>query len=128
MNIGDVIKKYRKDNGLSLQAFADRCEYSKGYIAMLERNLNSRTGKPVAPTLETFVKVSSAMGISLSNLLKMVDENQPISFDETEALDNMTIKKGFMDKYDRLNPAGKKKAEEYLDDLLDNPKYKEGLS
>jgi len=125
MNIGDVIRIYRKENGLSMQAFADRCEFSKGYIAMLEKNVNSKTGKPVAPPLDTFVKVSSAMGISLSKLLEMVDENQPISFSKAGSIDSITASKSFMDKYNSLNDLGKRKAAEYLDDLLDNPKYTE---
>ena len=80
MHLGDVIKQYRHDHGkMSMQAFADKCGLSKGYIAMLERNKNSKTGEPVVPSVETFAKVADAMGITLGEISKMVDENQPIS-------------------------------------------------
>lgn len=37
MHLGEVIKQYRYDHGkMSMQAFADKCGLSKGYIAMLE--------------------------------------------------------------------------------------------
>ncbi len=81
MHLGEVIKEYRDNNDLSMQAFADRCEVSKGYIAMLERNVNSKTGSPVVPSIETFIKVARAMHISLSELINMVDENQPVGID-----------------------------------------------
>lgn len=80
MHLGDVIKNYRAEHGkMSMQAFADKCGLSKGYIAMLERNINSKTGEPVVPSIETFIKVASAMSITLEELTNVVDENQPIS-------------------------------------------------
>lgn len=90
MHLGEVIKKYRADHGMSMQAFADKCDLSKGYIAMLERNKNSKTGDPVVPSIETFIKVADAMNISLDVLSKMVDENQPIAFDNREFASSAT--------------------------------------
>lgn len=85
MHLGEVIKKYRYEHGkMSMQAFADKCGLSKGYIAMLERNVNSKTGEPIVPSAETFIKVSKAMGMSLNDLSKIVDENQPISIRSEE--------------------------------------------
>lgn len=80
MHLGDVIKKYRDTHGkMSMQTFADKCGLSKGYIAMLERNVNSKTGEPVVPSIETFTKVAVAMGLTLTELMSTVDENQPVS-------------------------------------------------
>lgn len=84
MHLGEVIKKYRTNHVMSMQAFADKCNLSKGYIAMLEHNKNSKTGDPVVPSIETFIKVADAMNISLDILSEMVDENQPIAFDNRE--------------------------------------------
>ena len=85
MHIGEVIKKYRYDHGkMSMQAFADKCGLSKGYIAMLERNKNSKTGDPVVPSVETFIKVAKAMNMTLSELADIVDENQPIALISNE--------------------------------------------
>lgn len=88
MYLGEVIYDYRKKHRLSLQAFADKCDLSKGYIAMLEKNINSKTGSAIVPSLETFIKVSKAMNISLNDLMNMVDENQPIT---TNPLDEGTM-------------------------------------
>lgn len=80
MHLGEVIKKYRHDHGkMSMQAFADKCGLSKGYIAMLERNKNSKTGDPVIPSVETFMKVAKAMNMTLNDLADIVDENQPVA-------------------------------------------------
>lgn len=80
MNLGEVIKKYRYDHGkMSMQTFADKCGLSKGYIAMLERNINSKTGEPVTPSVETFIKVAAAMNMNLNELTNIVDENQPVA-------------------------------------------------
>ena len=79
MYLGEVIKKYREERGLSQQSFADACKLSKPYISQLENNRNPKTGEPMVPSSDTFVKVAAAMRMSLSELLSLVDENQPIS-------------------------------------------------
>lgn len=79
MYLGEIIKTYRKEKDISMQTFGDRCGLSKGYIAMLERNINSKTGEPIVPSLETFIKVAAAMNMKLDDLLSAVDENQPIA-------------------------------------------------
>ena len=86
MYLGEVIKQYRKDNNISMQAFADKCNLSKGYIAMLEKNLNSKTGEAIIPSLETFIKSASAMNMSIDDLLSMVDENQPIEMPHSSVI------------------------------------------
>lgn len=87
MYLGEVIKKYREEHGLSMQSFADKADLSKGYIAMLERNVNSKTGDPIVPSLETFSKVASAMKMSLTEIMGKVDENQPVGLSQFNRLD-----------------------------------------
>ena len=92
MHLGEVIKKYRDEHQkMSMQAFADKCGLSKGYIAMLERNVNSKTGEPVVPSIETFIKVAKAMNMTLDELTDKVDENQPISLISDEFSKNIKI-------------------------------------
>lgn len=86
MYLGEFIKEYREENDMSMQAFADKCDLSKGYIAMLERNLNSKTGEAIIPSVDTFIKVSRVVGVTLDELLEMVDENQPISISEGKTI------------------------------------------
>jgi len=78
MYLGELIREYRKKHRMSLQAFSDRANLSKGYINQLENNRNPKTGDPIVPSAETFIKVATAMGIPVNDLYGLVDENQPI--------------------------------------------------
>ena len=46
--IGEKIKRLRLQRGLTQEELADRCELSKGFISLVERNLTS----PSIATLE----------------------------------------------------------------------------
>ena len=78
MKLGEIIYQYRKEHKYSMDAFANLCGLSKGYISMLEANKNPKTGLPITPTLETFSKIASGMGVTLDQLFSMCDEDQPI--------------------------------------------------
>lgn len=78
MYLGEIIKEYRKKHGLSMQTFSDRANLSKAYINQLENNRNPKTGDPIVPSAETFVKVAAAMNITFEELWNAVDENQPL--------------------------------------------------
>lgn len=73
MNLGDIMKAYRAEHRLTQQELADRAGVSKGYISMLERGTDYRTGEPITPTIETVMKLAGAMQISASDLLRMMD-------------------------------------------------------
>ena len=74
MTLGDIIKQYRHEKNLSMDAFAERSGISKSYISMLEKNENPRTKRPVKPTTKTLELVSSAMGITVSELFDKINE------------------------------------------------------
>lgn len=76
MFLGDLIKQYRTINKLSLREFASRCGLSHTYISALEKNIDSRTGKPIAPTLDTVKYVAKGMNASIEEILKILDEEQ----------------------------------------------------
>lgn len=78
MTLGDIIRNYRKERGLSMEDFARLCNMSKGYISMLEKNKNPRSGKPIIPSVATYSNISKAMNIKIEDLMGMVDKNQPI--------------------------------------------------
>lgn len=82
MFLGEIIKKYRKENNLSLRAFASKCGLSYTYISMLEKNIDYRTGKPIAPTLDSVKYISNAMNIPIDDLLKMLDDEQEFKLNE----------------------------------------------
>lgn len=64
LTLGEIIKKYRKEHGMSMDVFAKRSKLSKGYISMLEKNLNPSTGKAIIPTTKTVEQAAIGMGIS----------------------------------------------------------------
>ena len=76
MFLGEIIKKYRNENQISMRDFAKRCNLSHTYIAALEKNIDSRTGKPIAPTLDTVKHIAIAMNISIDELLKILNDEQ----------------------------------------------------
>lgn len=78
MILGDLIKKYRADNGMSMEQFAQRSGLSKAYVSILERNRNPVNGKPVVPSLETIKAVAQATGQDFNDIIAMLDVNQPV--------------------------------------------------
>lgn len=76
MYLGDLIKEYRTIHKLSLRDFAKQCGLSHTYISALEKNIDARTGKPIAPTLDTVKYVSRGMNMSIEDILKVLDEQQ----------------------------------------------------
>lgn len=102
MFLGEVIKKYRKENDLSLRAFASKCGLSYTYISMLERNIDYRTGKPIAPTLDSVKYIANAMNIPIDDLLKMLDSQQEFILNKDSSVNNInkipilgTVKAGY---------------------------------
>ena len=59
MPIGEKIKRLRLQMGLTQEELADRCELSKGFISLLERDLTS-------PSIATLQDILLALGSSLS--------------------------------------------------------------
>lgn len=104
MELGRIIRKYREENGLSMDDLAQRCNLSKGYISMLEKGINYRTGKPIAPTTATIQKLAVAMRMDVNTLISELDENTPVIVNESS-------------DYYYLNPETAQMAQE----LFDNP-------
>ena len=78
MNIGEIIKNYRVSKGISQRDFAKLSKCSNSYIAMLEKNINYKTKKNISPTIEIINNIAQAMGYTLDDFLKLLDDSQPI--------------------------------------------------
>lgn len=78
MYIGELIKLYRKQHGLSMQDFANSSGISKAYIGLLEKVYNPSTKEPIAPSLPKIQAIAKAMGMELDDLLHQLDSNQPV--------------------------------------------------
>lgn len=79
MTIGEYVKQYRKSQGLSMQAFGEKCNLSRAYISILEKGINPTTGKAFAPTIETLNKIAEVTGVTIDTLLPMLDSNQLVT-------------------------------------------------
>jgi repressor LexA len=80
MGLGQIVKTYLDEHGLSLQQFGDKCGMSKAYVSMLIRGKNPTTGKPVSPTIDTYRAIAPAMGMSLMELVQIAEEDTPTIF------------------------------------------------
>lgn len=90
MTLAEIIKKYRIENSLSMDELAKRAGLSKPYISMLEKNKNSKNGKPIIPSIRTYYKLAIAMNIPFENFLKLIDGDENISL-EPSTFDPSTL-------------------------------------
>lgn len=88
MTLSDLVQEYRREHGLSQRQFASICGLSNGYISMLERNVNPKTGHPVTPSLPALKKIADGMSITLTDLFTRTDDI-PVDL-LTEGLDETT--------------------------------------
>ena len=79
MTLGEVIKAYRTKYQLSLRQFAAQAGLSYGYIGMLERGRTSRSGASPVPTITAYSGLAKAMGLTVQQLMEMVDEDSPVA-------------------------------------------------
>lgn len=130
MHIGKYISEYRKSKDLSMQEFADRCGLSKGYISMLEKGVHPQNGKRIVPSITTVQKVSSAMNITIDELLQAVDADQLIDVSSSDDADSLFIDKYGQEvfdhamQYSRLDDRDQGKADGFVSSLLEDDKYK----
>lgn len=128
--LGGIIKDYRTQHSLSMDAFAKRAGISKAYISMLENNKNPRTGNPIDPSLETYIAVSNATGMTIEDLLiesgnesiVRLGKNITDRLSETEAIVNEKLSSDDPRRYVRINVYGKIPAGipiEAIEDVID---------
>lgn len=78
MTLGDLIKKYREENKLSMAEFASKSGLSKAYISLLEKNKNPKTGKEITPSIDVIKKVSDAIGLDFDEVFSSIDSTTKI--------------------------------------------------
>lgn len=90
MNLGEIIKKFRDDNELSMDKFAKMSGLSKAYISVLEKNKRPKTGKPVTPSIPVIKNVAEAMNMSFDELFNMLEDNQIVSIGLDDVIKKIT--------------------------------------
>lgn len=82
MDLGEKIKRMRKQKGLTQEELADRCELTKGYISQLENNLNS-------PSIATLTDILSALGSNLAEFFRE-ETKEKVVFSKNEFIEKDT--------------------------------------
>jgi transcriptional regulator with XRE-family HTH domain len=71
MNIGTLLRKYRKEKKLTLKAVAEKAEISDGFLSQVENNVNS-------PSVDTLMRICSSLGIDPGDLIKRANSQENI--------------------------------------------------
>lgn len=116
MKLGELLKSYRTEHKLSMDAFCELSDLTKGYISMLEKNEHPKSKKPIVPSYDTIEKIAKGMQISTENLINMLDDDQEIQINATPAI---LSKSPIQSIYDQLEPNGQRKVVTYAEKLRD---------
>ena len=116
MKLGELLKSYRTEHKLSMDAFCELSDLTKGYISMLEKNEHPKSKKPIVPSYDTIEKIAKGMQISTDDLINMLDDEQEIQINATPAV---LSKSQIQSIYDQLEPNGQRKVITYAEKLRD---------
>jgi len=123
MKLSEIVKAYRAEHDMSMDALARCSGVTKGYISMIENERNPSTGKPISPSVDTLSKLARGMGMELDDLIHQADD-MVVSLEPENPADLLTPDEiRLITKYRLLNRDGRRRATEYIDDLADNQKY-----
>ena len=107
MQLGELIVKYRKDHDMSLRAFSRAAGLSATYVSMLEKGMNGRGSVPT-PSIDTYRAVATAMGMSVDELVRTVDDKIDMSQRFVDLQFFVQPARDIDPIYDALNDAGRK--------------------
>lgn len=77
MRLGEVIKQYREERGLSQAEFAKKCGLSDALIVFAERGQRS-DGSDYRPRISTLQKLADGLGIKAEVLIRQCDDFKDI--------------------------------------------------
>lgn len=87
--LGENIRRYRKEKGLSVNKLSELSSVSLGYISGLENN------KVNNPTMDKLNKIASVLGVPVSKLMSTEDQL-------TMALDTFSEMNNMINEYNEL--------------------------
>ena len=89
MTLGEIIKEYRLENKMSMDDFSAKSKLSKGYISMLEKNKNPKSGKEIIPSIETIKRVAIAVEKDFDTVFNLLnDQKISISSEKTDLIED----------------------------------------
>ncbi|MBS5582787.1 helix-turn-helix domain-containing protein [uncultured Megasphaera sp.] len=123
MKIGEWVRQYRKEHGLSMQAFGDLCGLSRAYISILEKGINPTTNKPFSPTIQTVQKIADVTGLDLN----LLDKDQSLIINSKSTDDNQNISdadRKLLELYHSLDAEDRAEIRGEIKGMLKAAKYK----
>lgn len=69
MNLGSLMRRYRKAGKLTLKAVAEKAGISEGFLSQVENSVSS-------PSVDTLIGICNAIGVSAGDLLNHVDREE----------------------------------------------------
>ena len=97
MTLGEAIKQFREQRGLSQREFARRCGLANVSIAAIENGFRS-DGKEVAPKFDTVRKIARAMGTTAEALILQCED---FKLDVSDSLEETPLVKQFIEEQRR---------------------------
>lgn len=70
-NLNRILKSTRLEKDMSLRQFSEYLGISHAYLSKLEKGTDPRTGKEIAPTMDTLMKISDSLNININTFLEM---------------------------------------------------------
>lgn len=68
--IGDKVKKFRMEKGLSITELAERAGVAKSYLSSIERNIQSN------PSIQFLEKIASVLNIPIESLIHETEQSE----------------------------------------------------
>lgn len=71
MDLGSLIRRYRKEQKLTLRAVAERSGISEGFLSQVENSVSS-------PSVDSLINICKAIGINAGDLLNKIDAQEKL--------------------------------------------------
>ena len=124
MTLGEKLISYRKAQGLSQRAFAEKSGISNGTISNIEKGTD-RHGEKYLTTLSTANAIAKGMGISLQELLNEVDDELTISGSENEIKIKNQRAIEILNQVDELTPEQQNSVLNIFDSIINEIKNRD---
>ena len=115
MEVKEILKKRRLELGLTMKEVADKVGVSEGTISRWESGEIANMRRDKIISLASALKLTPSIVMGWEAPPEELTLYRKLRPDESHLLGN----------YNLLNDNGKDKAQEYVEDLSDNPKYTE---
>ena len=69
MNLGNQLRRHRKEQGLTLKSVAEKTGVSEGFLSQVENNVKS-------PSVETLVNICAALGANVGDLINRASNHK----------------------------------------------------